>query len=42
MNGIRQPQLAKAAGAIVPRAMPMTASAMKKPTVAVVWIQLVA
>ena len=42
MNGMRQPQLPKSAGFIVPRAMPMTASARKKPTVAVVWIQLVA
>ena len=40
-NGIRQPQSAKTLASIHSRAPPITASARKNPSVAVVWIQLV-
>ena len=40
-NGIRQPHSAKSLAGIQSRAPPITASARKNPSVAVVWIQLV-
>ncbi len=42
-NGIRQPQSANCSVVITPpnRQMPMIASARKRPSVAVVWIQAV-
>ena len=35
---MRQPQSANSLGSMLVRAMPITASDMKKPSVAVVWI----
>jgi len=41
MNGTRQPQSEKAASPIQLRVARMTSSDMNRPSVAVVWIQLV-
>ena len=41
-NGRRQPQSAKVEASMVRRAPPITRSARKKPSVAVVWMKLVA
>jgi hypothetical protein len=41
-NGTRQPHSAKALASKLPRQTPITSSDRKKPSVAVVWIQLVA
>ena len=40
-KGIRQPQALKSSGVIFTRQIPMTISASSRPSVAVVWIQLV-
>ena len=41
MNGIRQPKLVKSSGDNAMRKMPIMSRARRRPSVAVVWIQLV-